>query len=96
MTTRTYKSVSGTRKTSSRSSTAAETAATASDQKRKKRRGMGKYAKVVAHLENMSAEEFRRALVSAGIITKAGNLKAKYKRAEHEKRHNGRSNGRVH
>jgi len=47
---------------------------------RKKRRGYGSYGKIVTHLQSMSSSEFRQALLSAGIITKAGNLRAKYKR----------------
>lgn len=83
---RTSKSASVTRKTSSRSGTAAKTAATENDQGRKKHRGLGKYGKAISHLEKTSPEQFRQALVSAGIITKAGNLKAKYKRALNDRK----------
>jgi hypothetical protein len=75
----TSKSVSETPKTSAPSGTSAPVAATASNGTKKTRRA-GKYARVVARIDGMTAEQFRQSLVAAGIVTAAGGLSEKYKR----------------
>ena len=76
---RTSKSASGIRKASLPSGTSGLTGATASKPLKKQKR-VGRYQKVVATVNGMTPVEFRKSLVTAGIIGAAGTLAKKYKK----------------
>jgi hypothetical protein len=46
---------------------------------RRKPKKMGKFGIVVAHIDNLSSQQFRRSLAAAGILGKDGKLAKKYK-----------------
>jgi hypothetical protein len=73
---RTSKSASGTRRTTSDSSTSGQAEETGNEPVKKVRRP-GKFAKVVARTNGISADQFRQALITAGIATGGAKLNDK-------------------
>jgi hypothetical protein len=76
---RTSKSVSATRKTSSRSGTSARTAATVDTRRETFPGDLAEYMLSVAEMiRKMTPEEFKESLISSGILTKDGELSSDY------------------
>jgi hypothetical protein len=77
---RIFRPASGTRKTYSRYGMSKKTENTAD--KRLGPRLSGRFAVIVDDIQKMSADEFRKSLLAAGIIDKDGKLKPKYTTAK--------------